>query len=115
MVDGSGIGDVGGVVLYDRKELAESGIFVVIVVVDKKTGKLKNSPDIISRGFVYLRDSQDLLAQTRKKTRDIVKENSSSGKSNPKKVKKEMEKKIEDFLYSKTKRRPIVLPVVIEV
>jgi len=116
MVDGSGIGDVGGVVLYDRKELAESGIFVVIVVLDKKTKKLKNSPDIISRGFVYLRESQDLLAETRKKTREIIKEASKSRKkANAKHIKKEMEQKIEDFLYSKTKRRPIVLPVVIEV
>ncbi|MGM0438959.1 MAG: ribonuclease J [Patescibacteria group bacterium] len=116
MVDGSGVGDVGGVVLYDRKELAESGIFVVIVVLDKKTKKLQNSPDIISRGFVYLRESQDLLAETRKKTRNIVKEASKSRKtSNAKHIKKEMEQKIEDFLYSKTRRRPIVLPVVIEV
>jgi len=116
MVDGSGVGDVGGVVLYDRKELAESGIFVVIVVLDKKTKKLKNSPDIISRGFVYLRESQDLLAETRKKTREIIKEASRSRKTaNSKKIKKEMEQKIEDFLYSKTRRRPIVLPVVIEV
>jgi ribonuclease J len=67
LVDGSGVGDVGGVVLYDRKELAESGIFVVIVVLDRKTKKLQNSPDIISRGFVYLRESQDLLAETRRK------------------------------------------------
>ena len=116
MVDGSGIGDVGGVVLYDRKELAESGIFVVIVVLDKKTKKLQNSPDIISRGFVYLRESQDLLAETRKKTRDIVKQASRSRKTaNAKHIKKEMEQRIEDFLYSKTRRRPIVLPVVIEV
>ncbi len=116
MVDGSGIGDVGGVVLYDRKELAESGIFVVIVVLDRKTKKLQNSPDIISRGFVYLRESQDLLAQTRKKTRDIIKEATSSNKkAGAQEIKKEMERKIEDFLYSKTKRRPIVLPVVIEI
>ena len=116
MVDGSGVGDVGGVVLYDRKELAESGIFVVIVVLDKKTKKLQNSPDIISRGFVYLRESQDLLAETRKKTRNIVKEASKSKKTaNAKHIKKQMEQRIEDFLYSKTKRRPIVLPVVIEV
>ncbi len=116
MVDGSGVGDVGGVVLYDRKELAENGIFVVIAVVDKETKKLQNSPDIISRGFVYLRESQDLLAETRNKVREIIKEASKSRKkSAPKKIKKMMGKRIEDFLYSKTKRRPIVLPVVIEI
>lgn len=115
MVDGSGIGDVGGVVLYDRKELAENGIFVVIVVIDKKTKKLQNSPDIISRGFVYLRESQDLLAQTRKKTREIIKTTvNSNKKAGAQEIKKDMERKIEDFLYTQTKRRPIVLPVVIE-
>jgi ribonuclease J len=115
LVDGSGVGDVGGVVLYDRKELAESGIFVVIVVLDRKTKKLQNSPDIISRGFVYLRESQDLLAETRKKTRNIIKNASKGKKSNAKSIKKEMQQKIEDFLYSKTRRKPIVLPVVIEI
>lgn len=116
MVDGSGVGDVGGVVLHDRKELAESGIFVLIVALDEDSKKLLNSPDIISRGFVYLRESQDLLAETRKKTREIIKECSRSRKkSNAKHIKKDLEERIEDFLYSKTKRRPIVLPVVIEV
>ncbi len=115
MVDGSGIGDVGGVVLHDRKELASSGIFAVIVVIDKKAKKLKNSPDIISRGFIYLRESQDLLAETRKKTREIIKESLQKKNVETKDIKKDMEKKIEDFLYTKTKRRPIVLPVVIEV
>lgn len=115
MVDGSGIGDVGGVVLYDRKELAESGIFVVIVVLDRKTKKLQNSPDIISRGFVYLRESQQLLAETRKKTRNIIKNASKNKKSDAKSIKKEMQQKIEDFLYSKTRRKPIVIPVVIEI
>ncbi len=115
LVDGSGVGDVGGVVLYDRKELAESGIFVVIVVLDRKTKKLQNSPDIISRGFVYLRESQDLLAETRKKTRNIIKNASKGKKSNAKSIKKEMQQKIEDFLYSKTRRKPIVIPVVIEI
>jgi len=66
-VDGSGVGDVGEIVLNDRRKLAEDGMFVVVVVVDKKTGQVKGSPDIISRGFVYLRESKDLLRETRKK------------------------------------------------
>ncbi len=114
MVDGSGIGDVGGVVLHDRMGLAESGIFVVIAVVDKKTRKIKNSPDIISRGFVYLRESQALLTEVRKKVMEII---SKGGKQNKdvKDMKPEIKSKIESFLYSKTKRRPLVLPVVIEI
>lgn len=114
MVDGSGVGDVGGVVLHDRMELAESGIFVVIAVIDKKTRKIKNSPDIISRGFVYLRESQLLLTEVRKKVMEII---SKAGKQNKdtKEIKPEIKTKIEGFLYSKTGRRPMVLPVVIEV
>jgi len=114
MVDGSGIGDVGGIVLHDRMELAESGIFVVIAVIDKKTRKIKNSPDIISRGFVYLRESQLLLTEVRKKVMEII---SRGGKQQKdvKDIKPEIKSKIEGFLYSKTGRRPMVLPVVIEV
>ncbi len=113
MVDGSGIGDVGGVVLHDRLELAESGIFVIVTVIDKKTKQVKNSPDIISRGFIYLRESQDLLAETRKKVVQIISE--TAKRKNIKELKSEIKSKMESFLFSKTKRRPIVLPVVIEV
>ncbi len=112
MVDGSGIGDVGGVVLHDRLELAESGIFVLVVVIDKKTRQIKNSPDIISRGFIYLRESQDLLQETRKKINQIV--SNSAKTKNSKDLKAELKSKIEKLLFNKTKRRPIVLPVVIE-
>ncbi len=114
MVDGSGIGDVGGVVLHDRTELAESGIFVVIAVIDKKTRKIKNSPDIISRGFVYLRESQTLLTETRKKIMEIV-SHAGKQKKDTKAIKQEIKTKVESFLFSKTRRRPIVLPVVIEI
>ncbi len=114
MVDGSGIGDVGGVVLHDRMDLAESGIFVVIAVIDKKTRKIKNSPDIISRGFVYLRESQVLLTEVRKKVMEIISKGGKQKKA-VKDIKPEIKTKIEGFLYSKTGRRPMVLPVVIEI
>ncbi len=114
MIDGSGIGDVGGVVLHDRMELAESGIFVVIVAIDKNTRKIRNSPDIISRGFIYLRESQLLLTEVRKKVMGIVSKARKQDKD-VKDIKPEIKTKIESFLYSKTGRRPIVLPVVIEV
>ncbi len=114
MVDGSGVGDVGGVVLHDRMELAESGIFVIITVIDKKTRKIKNSPDIISRGFVYLRESQALLTETRKKVLEIISQ-AGKKKKDSKIIKQEIKTKTESFLFSKTGRRPIVLPVVIEI
>jgi len=115
MVDGSGVGDIGDIVLRDRKALAEDGIFVVITVVDRQTGRVRSSPDIISRGFVYLRESQDLLAETRKKVIHIITKASSEKIINWTNLKEEIKNKIGGFLYSKTKRRPMVLPVIIEV
>lgn len=116
MVDGLGVGDVGEVVLRDRKILAKDGIFVIIVVVDRQLGRVKNSPDIISRGFVYLRESRELLKETRKKTIAIVNQAIGSGKAvNWAYVKDELRNKIGQFLFEKTQRRPMVLPVVIEV
>ena len=115
MVDGLGVGDVGQVVLRDRKMLAQDGIFVVIAVVDRQTGRVIGSPDIISRGFVYLRESKGLLAETRKKVIGII-NNASAGKVlNWAYLKNEIKNKIGSYLYSKTERRPMVLPVIIEV
>ncbi len=115
-VDGSGVGDIGEIVLNDRRKLAEDGMFVIIAIVDKKTGQVKGSPDIISRGFIYLRESKELLAQTRKKVIGIVNKSTGSGKAiNRNHLKDEIKNKIGSFLFSKTERRPIILPVVIEV
>jgi len=116
MVDGLGIGDVGEIVLRDRQMLAKDGMFVIIAIVDKQTGRVRGSPDIISRGFVYLKESRDLLRDTRKRVVDIVNRATGSGKAvNWSYVKDELRNKIGQFLFSKTQRRPMVLPVVIEV
>jgi ribonuclease J len=116
MVDGLGVGDIGNVVLRDRQALAEDGMFVIVAVVDRQTGQVKGSPDIISRGFVYLRESKDLLTQTRKKVIEIVSKSGGHGKTeNWSYVKDEIRNKIGDFLFAKTERRPMILPVVIEV
>lgn len=116
MVDGLGIGDVGDVVLRDRQMLAEDGMFVIVVVVDKLTGKVKGSPDIISRGFIYLRESKGLLNETRKKVIEIVNRTAGSGGAvNWIYIKDEMRNKIGQFFFTKTHRRPMILPVVIEV
>lgn len=115
-VDGSGIGDIGEIVLKDRQKLANDGIFVVVAVVDKKTGQVKGSPDIISRGFIYLRESKELLAQTRKKVIRMVDEaTKKEGAINWNNIKDEIKNKISQFLFSKTERRPIILVVLIKV
>ncbi len=116
MVDGLGIGDVGEVVLRDRQMLAKDGMFVIVTIVDKQTGKVKGSPDIISRGFVYLRESKDLLRETRKKVIEIIHHATDSGGAvNWTYIKDEIRNKIGQFFFTKTQRRPMILPVVIEV
>jgi ribonuclease J len=115
-VDGLGVGDIKEVVLRDRQMLAKDGIFVLIATVDSQTGKLKGSPDIISRGFVYLRESQELLKQTRILIKKTVED--ATAKMHPVNmayVKDSLRDQIGKFLFQKTQRRPMVLPVIIEV
>jgi ribonuclease J len=114
MVDGLGIGDVEEVVLRDRKSLAKEGMIVLIATIDKRTGNLLKSPDIISRGFIYLRENQDLLEEIRKKIRGIIARLSGQNVESSY-LRILIRDNINNFLFRKTGRRPIVLPVVIEV
>ncbi|MEK7085228.1 MAG: hypothetical protein AAB904_01725, partial [Patescibacteria group bacterium] len=116
MVDGLGVGDVKEVVLRDRQMLSKDGIFVVIAVVHGESGKIKGSPDIISRGFVYLKESRDLLAQARSLVRHVVE--SGTGNMHPINwtfLRDDLREELGKFLFRKTARRPMVLPVIIEI
>jgi len=116
MVDGLGVGDVGQVVLSDRQAMARDGMFVIIATVDSKTGRVRGEPDIISRGFIYLRENKELLDKTREKVKTIVKDASADNQSmNLTHVKNNIRDKVGQFLYTKTQRRPMVLPVIIRV
>ena len=116
MVDGLGIGDIGEVVLRDRQVLSRDGMFVVIAIIDSQTGKVRGNPDIISRGFIYLRESKDLLDQVRRRVRKIVEDSTQETRPvNWTYTRDQIREKIGQFLYSKTERRPMVLPVVIEI
>lgn len=115
MVDGLGVGDVKEVVLRDRQMLAQDGIFVIIAVIDTKNGGVIGSPDIISRGFVYLRESQELLKSVRQIIKKSVGETTRMHPVNITYVKDQIKERVGKFLFQKTKRRPMVLPVVIEV
>jgi ribonuclease J len=114
MVDGLGVGDIGTVVLRDRQALAEDGMFTIVIVVDPKTGRMRTSPDIISRGFIYLKEQKELLMQVRKRVRQIV-ENEKARPLNLAYLRDEIRDDIGQFLFQKTERRPMVLPVIIEV
>jgi len=115
MVDGLGVGDVKEVVLRDRKMLSQDGIFVMITVIDSQTGKVKNSPDIISRGFVYMRESEDLINNARNFVRKSLEKKDGTYPSNWTYIKTKIREDMGEFLYKHTQRRPMVLPVVIEV
>ncbi|MFH0912400.1 MAG: ribonuclease J [Patescibacteria group bacterium] len=115
MVDGLGVGDVGEIVLRDRQAMAHEGMFVIIVTLEKKTGRLINNPDIISRGFVYMREQEDLINRTRDEVKKIL--SLRKGKGSPdgwSNVKQKIREEIGQFLYRETQRRPMILPVVIE-
>ncbi len=114
LVDGFSIGDIQEVVIRDRTVLAQEGMFVIIATVNPKTGKLRKSPDIISRGFVYLRESQELLQQARIIAKKTIEE--SSRNQNPinfDMVKNNVTDAVARFLFEKTNKRPIVIPVVL--
>ena len=126
MVDGLAVSDVQDVVIRDRMMLAQDGMFVIIALVDQNTGKLKKSPDLISRGFVYLKENQELLRQVRIIIKKTVEEGTARmpvrqyGNSNGKPVdfdhiKNNLGETISKFLYQKTAKRPLIIPVILSV
>jgi len=113
-VDGFSVSDVRDVVLRDRQHLSESGIFVIVASINTQTGKLKKSPDIISRGFVYLRESQELLREARTIIRrSIEREIQKSNAVDFDKLKGIVENEVSRFLFQKTAKEPLVIPVIL--
>ena len=115
MVDGLGVGDVSNIVLRDRRVMSEDGMIVVIATIDSKTGEPIGNPDIISRGFVYMKENRELIQSTRMKVKKIVKDHDPRTPADVDHIKNKIRNDIGQFLFSKTKRRPMVLPVVIKV
>ncbi len=115
MVDGLGVGDVSHVVLRDRLQLATDGMFVVICTLERRTGKLIGSPDIISRGFVYIKDARELVEKARAKVKKILHDSDRRSPAFEEYTKNKIRDDIGQFLWTATKRRPMVLPVIIEV
>jgi len=113
-VDGLGVGDVSHVVLRDRQLMAEDGMIVVIVTIDKNKGNLVQNPDLISRGFIYMKENKKLVEETRNKAKKIFKGNLKGG-VDENYFKDKIRNEIGKFLYQKTQRRPMVLPVIIQV
>jgi ribonuclease J len=116
MVDGLGVGDIGQVVLRDRQVLAKDGMFTIIVIIDGKTKKIIGKPQVTSRGFIFVKENFDLVNATKKKVEEIVAQKTSKDTAvNWDYVKNNIRETVGSFLYQKTQRRPMILPVVIEV
>ena len=115
MVDGSGVGDIGNVVLRDRKLLSEDGIFTVVITLNKQTGALLAQPEILSRGFVYEKNSEELLKETRELVKAKAAQFEKNHRSSWSSIKNDIRNFIKNYLYERTKRRPMVMPIIIEI
>ena len=115
LVDGLGVGDVGNVVLRDRQHLAEDGILIVVLALDSHSDQLVSGPDIVSRGFVYVRESDELLDEARLLVDEAVQDCLDRGKTDWGKLKGTIKDVLSDFVWKKTKRRPMILPIIMEV
>jgi len=115
LVDGLGIGDVGNIVLRDRKHLAQDGIIVVVVTLDKNDKSILAGPDVLSRGFVYVRESEDLMEESKAIALAALHKCVDGGATDWNSLKGALKNVLGDFVYSKTKRKPMILPVIMEV
>ncbi|MBT4121424.1 ribonuclease J [bacterium] len=114
-VDGLGVGDISNIVIRDRQMMAADGMIVVIATIRAKTGELVQNPDLISRGFIYMKENKKLVAETRKQVRNLLKDYNPKTSANDMYIKGKIRREIGRFLFQQTARRPMVLPVIIEV
>ncbi len=115
MVDGLGIGDVGSIVLRDRKHLSEDGLIVVVSTIDSATGDIIAGPDIVSRGFVYVRESEDMMKEAREICLKALNNTTSASYRDWNGMKQAVREQLNQYIYSKTKRNPMILPIIQEV
>ena len=114
-VDGLGVGDVGNIVLKDRQHLSQDGLIIVVIAMDGKTGQILAGPDIISRGFVYVRESEDLMDSIKRQICKDISNMESEGIKDWTTIKTRVKDTLHDFVYSKTKRNPMIIPIISEI
>jgi ribonuclease J len=115
LVDGLGVGDVGNIVLRDRKQLSEEGIMIIVVTISKESGMVMAGPDIVSRGFVYVRESEALMEEARERVRQALEKCEMRQVTEWATIKSNIREVLGKFLYERTRRRPMILPIVMEV
>ena len=115
LIDGYGIGDVGNIVLRDRRQLARDGIVIVVVTIEKELGNVLAGPDIVSRGFVYVRESEELMEEAKIKVRAVLEKCEEAKIKEWSAIKSQIRDVLRKYLYEKTKRKPMILPIIMEV
>jgi ribonuclease J len=114
LIDGIGVGDIGNIVLRDRKLLSEDGIFVVVVTISRRLNKILSGPEIVSRGFVYMKASEELVKESSNIVREVVEDNLHTKDFDWAKLKQEIRDSLSRYLFEKTKRKPVILPIIME-
>ena len=114
-MDGLGVGDVGHVVLRDRRQLSQDGILIVAVSVDRETGQLLAGPDVVTRGFVYVKESEALIDDARERVRQTYLRSQDQHGMDWSTVKANIREDLAKYLYERTKRRPMILPMILEI
>lgn len=115
LVDGLGVGDVGNIVLRDRKQLSQDGILIVVVTINKELGQVVAGPDIVSRGFVYVRESEELMEEAKEKVKLALVKCEEKGIKEWASIKSNVRDAVSKYLYEKTRRRPMILPIIMEI
>lgn len=115
LVDGLGVGDVGNIVLRDRKQLSQDGILIIVVTMSKEQGGIVAGPDIVSRGFVYVRESEELMEEAKEKVKAALEKCTVKGITEWAAIKSNVRDVLSKFLYDRTRRRPMILPIIMEV
>ena len=115
MVDGLGVGDVGSIVLRDRKHLAEDGLIIAVCTIEAGSGRVVSGPDIVSRGFVYVRGAESLMEDAKHLLEDKMQYCMDKGITDWGKIKNEIKDSLGDFVWKETKRRPMIMPIIMEV
>ena len=115
LVDGLGVGDVGNIVLRDRKLLSESGLIIVVSAIDRASGEIISGPDIVSRGFVYVRENEDLINDAKKIAHQALEDSLEAGNRDWSGIKNSVREELRKFIFRKTKRSPIILPIFLDV
>lgn len=114
LIDGIGVGDIGNIVLRDRKLLADDGVFIAVVTISRRQGRIVSGPEIISRGFVYMKASEDLIKESTEITKKVVEDNLENKDFEWSTLKQEIRDSLSRYLFDKTKRRPVILPIIME-